>query len=106
MVKIETKKLIAMAALLFLLSEFFVNFAFAQTNGTTTSMTTTTTTPAISLPQVPASLKDVYNLFSSINPFFLLVIGLVLLVLSHLGKYIAVILIVFAVIQIILLLIH
>jgi len=93
---------------LFLFSEFFVNISFAQTNETSSTTTTTTTAPLISFPhlQVPTSLKDVYDLVASINPFFLLIIGLILLVLSHLGKYVAIILIVFAIIQIVLLFIH
>jgi len=98
----EAKKLLALMTILFLFSEFYINLSFAQTNETTT----TTTTPAISLPQLPTTLKDVYNLFASINPFFLLIVGLILLVLTHLGKYVAIILIIFALIQIVLLFIH
>jgi hypothetical protein len=67
---------------------------------------TTTTTGTISFPKIPTTLKDVYNLFTSINPFLLLIVGIVLLVLSHLGKYIAIVLIIFALIQIVIFLIH
>ena len=99
----EAKKIFTTLAIVFLLAEFFVNISFAQTSETTT---TTTTTPGISLPQIPTSLKDVYNFFASINPFLLLIFGVVLLVMSHLGKYVAIILIVFAIIQIVVLLLH
>lgn len=98
----ETKKIFMMLAIVFLLAEFFVNISFAQTNETTT----TTSAPGISLPQIPTSLKDVYNFFASINPFLLLIFGVVLLVMSHLGKYVAIVLIIFAIIQIVVLLLH
>ena len=93
------KKLILFFAVLL----FLPAIIFAQANETTT---TTTGTPLPSFPYGVSSLKDVYNFFSSINPFLLLIVGVILLVLSHLGKYIAIVLIIFALIQIILLLIH
>jgi hypothetical protein len=94
------KKLILFFAVLL----FLPAIIFAQANETTT--TTSTGTPLPSFPYGVSSLKDVYNFFSSINPFLLLIVGVILLVLSHLGKYIAIVLIIFALIQIILLLIH
>lgn len=98
----EAKKIFTMLAFAILLAEFFANISFAQTNETTT----TTSAPGISLPQIPTSLKDVYNLFASINPFLLLIFGVVLLVMSHLGKYVAIVLIIFAIIQIFILIFH
>jgi hypothetical protein len=67
---------------------------------------TTTTTYQIVLPPLPSTLKDVYNFFASINPFVLLIFGIILFVVSHLSKYVAIVLIIFAVIQIILMLIR
>jgi hypothetical protein len=92
-----------MLAMIFLFTQFFVDVSFAQTNETAT---TTTTNPGISFPQVPTSLKDVYNFFASINPFLLLIFGVVLFVMTHLGKYVAIVLIIFAIIQIVLFLLH
>ena len=97
---------------------FLPAIIFAQVNTTTTTTTQTSCCP-ICLPgsqckpcdgppclSVPTSLKDVYNFFTSINPFVLLIFGIILFVVSHLSKYVAIVLIIFAVIQIILMIIR
>ena len=104
-VKMETRKILATIAVILLFAQFFVDVSFAQTSETTTT-TTTTTNPGISFPQVPTSVKDVYDFFASINPFLLLIFGVVLFAMAHLGKYVAIVLIVFAIIQIALFLLH
>jgi len=67
---------------------------------------TTTTTTGINWPQIPATLKDVYNFLASINPFILLIFGIILFIVSHLSKYVAIVLIIFALIQIIFMLLR
>ena len=99
----KIKKIISILAILFLFTQFFVNLSSAQT---TTNTVTTTQTPAASPLGSWGTLKDLYNFFSSINPFVLLIFGIILLVVSHLGKYVAAALIIFAVIQILLLLVR
>jgi len=94
------KKIILFITILFLFSQFLMNFSFAQTT------TTTTTTTTSALPPGFGSLKDIYNFFASINPFLLLILGIVILVVAKLSKYIAIVLIIFALIQIILLLLR
>jgi len=100
------KKKFATLAILFLfsslLSLFFAEFSLAQTNMTTTTTTTKTTLP----PELVSTLKGLYIFFASINPFVLLIFGIILFVVAHLSKYVAIVLIIFAVIQIILMLIR
>ncbi|HLC39943.1 MAG TPA: hypothetical protein VJJ76_03665 [archaeon] len=99
------KNLATFTILMFL---FLPAIIFAQANETitTTSTTSSTGTPLPSFPYGITSLKDIYNFSSSINPFVLLILGIILFVVAHLSKYVAIILIIFAVIQIIFLLIR
>lgn len=110
------KKIFATFAILMFL--FFPAVIFAQTNTTTTTTTQTSCCPICfpgsqckpcdGLPclSMPTSLKELYNFFTSINPFVLLIFGIILFVVAHLSKYVAIVLIIFAVIQIILMLIR
>lgn len=83
------KKIIA---ILFIL--LFVNSAYAQnvTNQTTTSTTTTT-------PFLP-TLTGIYSFFVSINPYLLIILGVVLVLASKLARFVGIVLIIFALIHI------
>ena len=63
-----------------------------------TNITTTTTT----LPALLDPIKDAYAFIVSANPFILLVLGIVLIAASKLAHVIGIILIIFAIVQIVL----
>jgi hypothetical protein len=92
------KKIIAILTILFL-----VNSVYAQD---VTNQTTTTTPYSIVLPPAASSLKGVYDFLVSINPIILIVLGIVLILASHLGKFVGIVLIIIALIHLFFLFFH
>jgi hypothetical protein len=84
------KKLIAILAVLLL-----VNSVYAQN----VTNETTTTTYSIVLPPATSTLTGIYNFLVSINPVILIILGVVLILASHLGKFVGIVLIIIALIH-------
>jgi glucan phosphoethanolaminetransferase (alkaline phosphatase superfamily) len=87
------KKLISLLAIL-----LFVNIAFAQ--NATNSTNQTTGSP------IPTSLTGVYNFLVSINPIILIILGVVLVLVSKLAKFVGIVLIISALIHLFFLFYH
>jgi len=86
------KKIIPLFVILLFASSVYAQNATNQT----TSITTTTTTPSPFLP----TLKGIYSFLVSINPYLLIILGVVLVLVSKLARFVGVVLIIFAIIHI------
>jgi hypothetical protein len=91
------KKIIAVLTILFL-----VNSVYAQN----VTNQTTSTTSSIVLPPAASTLKGVYDFLVNINPVILIVLGVVLILASHLGKFVGIVLIIIALIHFFFLFFH
>lgn len=76
---------------------FFSTLVNAQS---ITNTTTTTSSPVVT------TLKSAYNFLISINPLLLIILGIILLLVSKLSKFVGIILIIIALIHLFLILIH
>ena len=85
-----------MKKILFLLTILLVaNAVYAQnlTNTTNQTSTQTTTFP------FSGSLKGIYSFLTSVNPILLIILGIVLLLVGKLAKFVGIVLIIIAIIH-------
>lgn len=73
----------------------FVNTVFAQNE---TNVTTTTTTSSFPI-SLPTSLSGIYAFLISINPILLIILGVILILVSKLSKFVGIVLIIIALIH-------
>jgi hypothetical protein len=83
------KKIISLLMIL-----LFVNSVYAQSATNATNQTTTSTS------SFTPDLKGIYAFLVSVNPYLLIILGVILVLVSKLARFVGIILIIFALIHI------
>lgn len=75
----------------------FTTSVYAQ--NATNITTTTSSTSAFPFPTIPPSLTGIYSFLISINPILLMILGVILILVSKLSKFVGIVLIIIAIIH-------